>query len=53
MHVEHGDGYAKFWLSPVALARSRGLRAYEISEIQRIVEERKSLFEEKWHEHFS
>jgi hypothetical protein len=52
IHVERGEHYAKFWLDPVSLARSRGLRSYEIVELQRIIKERKTLFEERWHEHF-
>ena len=30
IHVERGKCYAKFWLDPVSLARSRGFRNYEI-----------------------
>jgi hypothetical protein len=52
IHVERGECYAKFWLDPVSLARSRGFRNYEIVEIQRIIKAKKSLFEEKWHGHF-
>jgi len=51
IHVEQAERYAKFWLNPVSLARSRGFRSGEITEIQRIVEEYRSLFEERWHEH--
>ena len=51
VHVEQAGRYAKFWLNPVSLARSRGFRSGEISEIQRIVEENRTLFEERWHEH--
>ncbi len=51
IHVEQAERYAKFWLTPVSLARSRGFRSGEISEIQRIVEEHRSVFEERWHEH--
>jgi hypothetical protein len=51
IHVEQAERYAKFWLSPVSLARSRGFRTGEISEIQRIVEQNRALFEERWHEH--
>jgi len=53
VHVEKGDGYAKFWLHPVALARSRSLRGYEITEAQRIIEKKKKIIEEKWHEYFA
>ncbi|MEX0878936.1 MAG: DUF4160 domain-containing protein [Thermoanaerobaculia bacterium] len=51
IHVEQAERYAKFWLKPVSLAGSRGFRTGEISEIQRIVEEHRAFFEERWHEH--
>ena len=51
IHVEQAERYAKFWLKPVSLARSRGFRSGEISEIQKIVETHRSLLEERWHEH--
>jgi hypothetical protein len=53
VHVEAAEKFAKFWLTPVSLAKSRGFRSSELTEIQRIVEENRDLFEEKWHEHFS
>jgi hypothetical protein len=52
IHVEQGDRYAKFWLAPIALARSKGFRGSELLEVQRMVTDNKSLFEEKWHEYF-
>ncbi len=51
IHVEQAERYAKFWLNPVSLARSRGFRTGEISEIRLIVEEHRALLEERWHEH--
>jgi hypothetical protein len=52
VHVEAAEKFAKFWLTPVSLAKSRGFRSGELTEIQRIVEENRDLFEERWHEHF-
>ncbi len=52
IHVESAEKFAKFWLTPVSLAKSRGFRSGELTEIQRIVEENIDLFEERWHEHF-
>jgi hypothetical protein len=52
IHVESAEKFAKFWLTPVSLAKSRGFRSSELTEIQRVVEENRDLFEEKWHEHF-
>ena len=53
IHVEKGAGYAKFWLEPVALARCRGFRSHELTEIGRLVAQYAALFREKWDEHFS
>jgi hypothetical protein len=50
VHVEKSQNYAKFWLSPVSLARSKGFRSHEIAEIQRIIEVHIGLFKEKWDE---
>ena len=52
IHVEKDEDYAKFWLRPVALARSRGFRDHELGEIRRIIEANEDLFAERWHEHF-
>jgi hypothetical protein len=53
IHVEHAEKYAKFWLRPVSLVRSKGFRSHELTKLQKIVEENRDLFEEKWHEHFA
>lgn len=53
IHVEKGEGYAKFWLAPVALARSRGFGSHELTEIAGIVSRNRGFLQEKWDEHFS
>jgi hypothetical protein len=52
IHIEQAERYAKFWLAPIQLAESEGFRSSEISELRRLVQENKNLFEEKWNEHF-
>lgn len=47
IHIEHADHYAKFWLNPIQLAESVVFRSSEISELRKIVQENKNLFEEK------
>jgi hypothetical protein len=47
IHVEEKDRYAKFWLSPVAVAASRGFRSHELTEVSRLVKDNRELFEEK------
>lgn len=53
IHVEQAERFAKFWLTPVSLVKSRRFRSNELSEIQRIVEENRHTLLEKWNEHFS
>ena len=53
IHIEQAERYAKFWLNPIQLAESEGFRSGEISELRKLVQENKSLFEERWNEYFS
>ena len=52
VHVETGDCYAKFWLTPVSLATSAGYDASELRELREIVEQHRDLIEERWHGYF-
>jgi len=52
VHVEHDGDIAKFWLDPIRLQKSRGLRRPEIVRIAKILEERQSEIVEAWHEYF-
>lgn len=51
IHVDHAGRHAKFWLSPVHLARNHGFRGHELKELQQIVSERREFLEEKWNGH--
>jgi hypothetical protein len=51
IHVRTSEGECKFWLSPVRLARSRGVRPQDLREIERQVYEHCELFLEKFHEY--
>ncbi len=53
IHVSEGRGYAKFWLNPIELARSRNFRSHELEEIKRLIDENKDEIERRWREHFS
>lgn len=53
IHVERGDGYAKFWLTDTLLARSKGFKSKELTELRRMVRRNRDHFERSWHEHFS
>ena len=52
VHVEHAGRFAKFWLAPVTLAKSRDFSLPELTKLRRIIERRRDEFEEKWHEYF-
>lgn len=52
VHVERDDGEAKFWLDPVRLARSQGLRSKDIHQIQKLVEQHQAELMEAWDEFF-
>ena len=53
VHVFSPDGEAKFWLEPeIELAVSKGYKAVELSELQRIVEERQDEIRDHWRRHF-
>ncbi len=53
VHIEQAERYAKYWLNPTQLAESDGFRSSEISELSKLVQENKKLFEESWNEYFS
>lgn len=53
IHVDKDNLSAKFWLSPVFLARNIGFSGKELRKIQSIVESNKIIFLEAWNEYFS
>ena len=52
VHVDRDDQSAKFWLSPVALARNLGFSPVELRRIHRMVSENQPLLIEKWRDRF-
>jgi hypothetical protein len=52
VHVEEADAVAKFWLEPVSLASTRGLRPRRLRELERIVVDHREAFLAAWNEHF-
>ena len=51
IHVQQAERYAKFWLRPVRLAKNVGFRRKEITQLGRIVSERRSLLLKAWYGH--
>ena len=52
VHVRRDRHTAKFWLDPLALASSGGMRSSEIRRIEHIVEENQATFLREWNVHF-
>ncbi len=52
IHVRRETKEAKFWLDPVELHSSRGLREHELNRIAKLVVENRTLFLEAWHAYF-
>ncbi len=52
MHIDRDDVSAKFWLTPVALARNFGFTAVELRKVQLLVEEHQHQLLEEWNGYF-
>ncbi|MBM3131085.1 MAG: DUF4160 domain-containing protein [Chloroflexi bacterium] len=48
VHVLKAGNEAKYWLSPIALARVRGFREHELNEIERIISAHRNDLLEAW-----
>ncbi|MBD3331391.1 DUF4160 domain-containing protein [candidate division GN15 bacterium] len=48
VHVQRERAVAKFWLEPVALARSRNSPSHELTRIEGLVTEHRETFLEAW-----
>jgi hypothetical protein len=53
VHVEQAERYAKVWLERTTIARSRGFRSSELSEVRGVVRVNRDFLLESWHEHFA
>jgi hypothetical protein len=51
IHIRSAEGECKFWLSPISLARNRGVPSHKIREIERLVYENQQFLLEKFHEY--
>jgi hypothetical protein len=48
VHVGKSSKEAKYWMSPVKLAKSRGFRVHELNEIERILIKYEDYILEAW-----
>lgn len=53
VHVDKGDGTAKFWLNPLRLAWTEDLKAGEVRQIMKIAEQQQNKLLEAWNEFFT
>jgi hypothetical protein len=54
IHVRQARKEAKFWLSPeVSVARNNGFDARDMRVLLEIVEHKRDMFKEQWHEYFT
>jgi hypothetical protein len=51
IHVRSAEGECKFWLSPISLARNRGIPSHGLREIERMVYDNQQFLLEKYHEY--
>jgi len=52
VHVENGDGDAKFQIKPVKLISNNGIKNKDIKLAESIIEENEELIEKRWNEYF-
>ncbi len=52
VHIDRDRLSAKFWLSPVSLARNRGFNARDLRKIEVIVRENRQNLLEAWYGYF-
>ncbi len=52
IHVDRDDQSAKFWLNPVAVARTIRFSPKEIRALKSLVDQHEQKFLEAWYEYF-
>jgi len=52
VHVQREQMVAKFWLEPVVLEHGGGFPPHELGQIAKLVQARRCLLLERWHEFF-
>jgi hypothetical protein len=52
VHIEFGGRYAKFWLNPILLSKSRDFNSSELTNLRKLIEHNRKFLLEKWDEYF-
>jgi len=50
VHVRKAGGFAKFWIEPVDLEFSQGMKVSEIRKAEELIEEHIEIIKLKWNE---
>ena len=50
IHIEYGASECKFWLSPISLARNKGIKPVRLRDIEKLVFENKDFLLGKYYE---
>lgn len=52
IHIENGDGDAKFEVKPIKLISNNGIKNKDIKLAESIIEENQEIIERRWNEYF-
>ncbi|MBE9010577.1 DUF4160 domain-containing protein [Pseudanabaenaceae cyanobacterium LEGE 13415] len=52
VHIDRDELSAKFWLSPVSLAKNIGFSAKELRKLNTLVEQHRETLLEAWNDYF-
>jgi hypothetical protein len=50
VHVRKAGGFAKFWMEPITLEFSNGMRTKELARAEELISEHAELVRRKWNE---
>lgn len=49
VHVRKAGGFAKFWLMPVELDSSKGVKSSDLMKAEKLINDNIEIIKEKWH----
>ena len=52
VHIEYGDGLAKFWMNPIALDSSYKMKAKDLKKARTILEVNSDQIRKEWYDYF-
>ena len=52
VHVEYGDGLAKFWMIPISLDSNYRMKAKDLRKARELLETKAELIKKEWNDYF-